>query len=265
MQFPIIYFSLVIIVGSLQREEHHWQHLLMGDDTNSAAALPDNLWPTTRTAVGAIDGLHRLTGLPWWATLTLTAVGEPPFRCCCPQQKLERLAFTTRGAACAVLHVAGVRAALLPVTVQQMRASAAFWSLWRQAQAHAQQRGQAASTQWPASPSGRSMQGAAAASAATKASSGSASQASSMLPHLPPHAAPAAAQSTGHHSKAEESASTGSGIADGQAGARGGPAAAGPGSLRDALAEFQRLRRAHNAPHPAWILGAPLLQASLLI
>ena len=34
--------------------------------------LPDSLWPTTRAAVAGIDGLHRLTGLPWWASLALT-------------------------------------------------------------------------------------------------------------------------------------------------------------------------------------------------
>lgn len=33
------------------------------------------LWPTTRGAVRLIDGLHDATGLPWWATLSLTALG----------------------------------------------------------------------------------------------------------------------------------------------------------------------------------------------
>lgn len=36
------------------------------------------LWPTTRGAVKLIDGLHSATGLPWWATLSLTALGMYP-------------------------------------------------------------------------------------------------------------------------------------------------------------------------------------------
>ena len=74
----------------------------MADEAHPAVSLPENLWPTTRAAVDAIDGLHRLTGLPWWATLTLTAVGEPPHRlthvqahemqCCTPQVTCSILA-----------------------------------------------------------------------------------------------------------------------------------------------------------------------------
>ena len=55
----------------------------MTDEAHPAVSLPETLWPTTRAAVDAIDGLHRLTGLPWWATLTLTAVGEPPHQLSC--------------------------------------------------------------------------------------------------------------------------------------------------------------------------------------
>ncbi len=40
------------------------------------AQLPETLWPTTKAFVSLIDGLHSYTGLPWWATLSLTAVGE---------------------------------------------------------------------------------------------------------------------------------------------------------------------------------------------
>ena len=36
------------------------------------------LWPTTRGAVKLIDGMHTATGLPWWATLSLTALGISP-------------------------------------------------------------------------------------------------------------------------------------------------------------------------------------------
>ena len=41
-----------------------------------SAQLSESLWPTTKAFVGLIDGLHTYTGLPWWATLSLTAVGE---------------------------------------------------------------------------------------------------------------------------------------------------------------------------------------------
>ncbi len=34
------------------------------------------MWPTTKAFVNLIDGVHSYTGLPWWATLSLTAVGE---------------------------------------------------------------------------------------------------------------------------------------------------------------------------------------------
>jgi hypothetical protein len=40
------------------------------------AQLPENLWPTTQAVVHAIDSIHAATGLPWWATLSLTAFGE---------------------------------------------------------------------------------------------------------------------------------------------------------------------------------------------
>lgn len=53
-----------------------------------SAQLPESLWPTTKAFVGLIDGLHTYTGLPWWATLSLTAVGEElqfcKFPCCTP-------------------------------------------------------------------------------------------------------------------------------------------------------------------------------------
>ena len=39
------------------------------------------------------------------------------------------------------------------------------------------------------------------------------------------------------------------------------PAKTGAGSLRDLMAEVRRLRALQHAPHPAWILGAPAIQA----
>ena len=76
----------------------------MSDDVKRSATLPEKLWPTTRAAVGAIDGLHRLTGLPWWATLTLTAVGEPLACIVDAHGSAEQHAITTQGPACAFLQ-----------------------------------------------------------------------------------------------------------------------------------------------------------------
>ena len=42
-------------------------------DTTAAASSSDGV---IGTAMSLIDGLHDFTGLPWWATLSLTAVGD---------------------------------------------------------------------------------------------------------------------------------------------------------------------------------------------
>ena len=42
--------------------------------------------------------------------------------------------------------------------------------------------------------------------------------------------------------------------------ARGGHAGPGPASLAATLAEYGRLRMRSGAPHPAWIIGSPLIQ-----
>lgn len=49
----------------------------MSSTSEKGEGKADKLWPTTRGAVSLIDGLHRATGLPWWATLSLTALGMP--------------------------------------------------------------------------------------------------------------------------------------------------------------------------------------------
>lgn len=48
---------------------------------------------------------------------------------------------------------------------------------------------------------------------------------------------------------------------EGQATSRGDCAGPGPSPLGATLAEYRRLRAASSAPHPAWILGSPLIQA----
>ncbi|BDA50658.1 probable mitochondrial inner membrane protein OXA1L [Coccomyxa sp. Obi] len=274
------------------------------------AQLPEKLWPTTKAFVSLIDGVHSYTGLPWWTTLSLTAVG--------------------------------VRAALLPISVRQMRASAALWSTWRQAQQNAAAR-TAASQQTrsnfsgtAASQSGHSAAGGASShmltkSTATSGATGAAAPvvawprqqeetlrpaaAQAALRHMPPSAVrevpqvhgnttpynnPAAASGTPHSSKVtagkQGPAAAGPGVAnpgdltgvdvvrgqpvagvsdqrqesDGAAGeggqatnSRGGRAGPGPASLAATLAEYSQLRGRSGAPHPAWIIGSPLIQATV--
>lgn len=43
-----------------------------------AAAALEGAWPHVALAVRAVDSLHSATGLPWWATLSLAALGERP-------------------------------------------------------------------------------------------------------------------------------------------------------------------------------------------
>ena len=43
-----------------------------------AAAVLEGAWPNVALAVRAVDSLHSATGLPWWATLSLGALGERP-------------------------------------------------------------------------------------------------------------------------------------------------------------------------------------------
>jgi hypothetical protein len=48
---------------------------LLAISTPAEAAAADGFGPVV-AAMQLIDGLHVATGLPWWATLSLTAVGE---------------------------------------------------------------------------------------------------------------------------------------------------------------------------------------------
>ncbi|CAL8465063.1 g4598 [Coccomyxa elongata] len=259
------------------------------------AELPESLWPTTKAFVNLIDGVHTYTGLPWWATLSLTAVG--------------------------------VRAALLPISVQQMRASAALWSTWRQAQQTAAGRTASQSGHSAAEGASSHMLAWASSSGATTAAApvvawprqqegtlrGAAAQAA--VRHVPPslhqeapqlhsntnpHSSRAAAGGTPHkiHVTADEPdlAAAGSGLvtsggltganevsgqtvagisgqreeSEGAAGKggqatnnRGGRAGPGPASLAATLAEYRQLRARSGAPHPAWVIGSPLIQATV--
>ncbi|KAK9821590.1 hypothetical protein WJX81_002469 [Elliptochloris bilobata] len=73
---------------------HRLQLKFLRDSTTLEGA-----WPNVALAVRLVDALHGATGLPWWATLSLAAVG--------------------------------VRAALLPLMVLTMRAASRLVPLWQ--------------------------------------------------------------------------------------------------------------------------------------
>lgn len=299
------------------------------------AELPESVWPTTKAFISLIDGVHSYTGLPWWATLSLTAVGEfEPLPAKSPNSKHGSIWHAAKHD-CDLHCTTGVRAALLPISVQQMRASAALWSTWRQAQqtaaartASRQPRSNFSGT--AASQAGQSAAGGApsqiqrqsSSSGATKAAApvvawdrqqegtlGAAAARAALRPPSRDQEAPpglsntipdnkkAAASGTLHDSdvtagkpgpaavepgmtysgdltganvvsgqtvagvsgqREESDGATGEG---GQAtSSRGGRAGPGPASLAATLAEYSRLRARSGAPHPAWIIGSPLIQ-----
>ncbi len=170
--------------------------------------------------MAAVDGLHAATGLPWWATIASVGVL--------------------------------VRAAMFPVSLQGMKASASLMPLLRQAREEVsaamrppgppplqpppsgQQDGQQQKQQkWQ-----RSQQQAAGPGAAA--------------------AGPGAAVA----GEAEEEQQGGDGSSSGAARAQ---AAAPAPSNAAILARFTQLRRAAGAPHPIWVLASPLAQLPVFI
>ena len=80
------------------------------------------------SAMDLINGLHTVTGLPWWATLSLTALGI-----------VIRLVSHCRSVLpCKQGHLAfaGIRAALFPLAVRQVQASTGLAVLWQQVRLH---------------------------------------------------------------------------------------------------------------------------------
>ena len=158
-------------------------------------------------AMAAVDGLHATTGLPWWATIS--AVG--------------------------VL----ARAAMLPVSLQGMKASAALMPLLRQA------RDEVAASLLPP-PSAAAVAGSEGAAAAEQRREKQQRWQRAQQQQQQAAAAAAAVavqeqqpgqeqqQQPRHRQRAPTNA--------------------------EILARFQELRRAAGAPHPIWVLASPLAQ-----
>ena len=93
------------------------------------------------TAMSLIDGLHSTTGLPWWATLSVTALGDdpsllhPPPALCQTFTSCLVSAFTSSCIMNFCLS-AGIRAALFPLALRQVQASAGLGVLLQQVRLH---------------------------------------------------------------------------------------------------------------------------------
>lgn len=132
-----------------------------GDDVENFSPLSPEPWstdvvvdhgvvehvtgPSSDGPVGAamslIDGLHSTTGLPWWATLSVTALGDdpsllhPPPAWCQTFTSCLVSAFTSSCIMNFCLS-AGIRAALFPLALRQVQASAGLGVLLQQVRLH---------------------------------------------------------------------------------------------------------------------------------
>ena len=91
--------------------------------------------------MGLIDGLHSITGLPWWATLSVTALGDdssllhpPPTWC----QTFTSCLVLILTLSCIInfCFSAGIRAVLFPLALRQIQASAGLGVLLQQVRLH---------------------------------------------------------------------------------------------------------------------------------
>lgn len=279
------------------------------------------LWPTTRGAVNLIDGLHSATGLPWWATLSLTALGAHSTHCkLCTILRTDKAYYvegTSMVQKCSMspAHAvkpfysawppsathgqtglqsfgacAGVRAALLPFTLNQMRASTALMAEWRLANHRAAMRhAQTGASQ------ARSMEAPSAASAPVSkspfnstASKGGFQAAAATAPP-PPHEGRSSAAASSHSqaagvediaqmrcrplghpeseswARAPESGNLDKGDGpqpeEGSSSGRDrGQPQRGRQSLRSIWEEYRRIREGSRAPRALWLIGSPLVQ-----
>lgn len=164
--------------------------------------------------MAAVDGLHAVTGLPWWATIASVGVL--------------------------------VRAAMFPVSLQGMKASASLMPLLRQAREEV-----SAAMRPPVPPP---LQPPPAAQPDGKQQKQQKWQRSQQQAAGPAAAAAASGE--------EEEQGRGGGTSSNAAGAQ----AAGPAPSNAAiLARFTQLRRAAGAPHPIWVLASPLAQLPVFI
>ncbi len=132
-----------------------------GDDVENFSPLSPEPWstdvvvdhgvvehvtgPSSDGPVGAamslIDGLHSTTGLPWWATLSVTALGDDPSLLHSPPAWCQTFtsclvsAFTSSCIMNFCLS-AGIRAALFPLALRQVQASAGLGVLLQQVRLH---------------------------------------------------------------------------------------------------------------------------------
>ncbi len=150
-------------------------------------------------AIAAVDGLHAATGLPWWATIASVGVL--------------------------------VRAAMLPISLQGMKASAALMPLLRQARDEL---------------------------------------AAGMRPPLPPVAPPPASEDEKRDGPKQQrwQRAQQQSAAQQQPPPQQQQAAPPPPpqfSTAAILQRFHQLRRAAGAPHPVWVLASPLAQLPVFV
>lgn len=90
-------------------------------------------------AMSLIDGLHSITGLPWWSTLAVTALGDDPSLLHPPNlmmSGIDKLPHSSSSCAMTYCFFAGVRAALFPLALRQVQASAGLGVLLQQVRLH---------------------------------------------------------------------------------------------------------------------------------
>ena len=170
-----------------------------------AAAGSSEVGSVVGVAMAAVDGLHATTGLPWWATIS--AVGLL------------------------------VRTAMLPVSLQGMKASAALMPLLRQA------REEVAASLLPP-PSAAAAAGSAEAAAAEQRREKQQRWQRAQQQQQQAAAAAAAAAMQEQHQPAQQQQQQRQRVP----------------TNAQILARFQELRRAAGAPHPIWVLASPLAQ-----
>lgn len=171
--------------------------LTAGDVVGAASS---ELGGVLGAAMAAVDGLHAATGLPWWATIASVGVL--------------------------------VRAAMLPVSLQGMKASAALMPLLRQARDEL---------------------------------------AAGMRPPLAPVPPPSAAakpegpkQQRWQRAQQQSAAAAAAQQHPQQQQQQQAPPPPQPGTAA-ILHRFHQLRRAAGAPHPVWVLASPLAQLPVFI
>lgn len=110
-----------------------WSQSSAHTDPVANAADPVQDGPVA-AAVSLIDHLHSVTGLPWWATLSATALGiaSASILLILTKQPLVDVPCWLYISHANWLNLAGVRAALFPLAVRQIQATAGTAQIWKQ-------------------------------------------------------------------------------------------------------------------------------------